>query len=149
MKKNPGSHHYCCPTPLVVVLPFIILPTAYQTLGRNSYFMWCGQLTKISTLPHYLLNELCEYATKRYFAVEPGTLGIIISLYPHGGLYWFHSIRPSVRLLPVQTCIIWWVVHTERCQSHIPCLLCSAYSYGWIHFIFIHLIQQLQKVCCV
>ena len=29
--------------------------------------------------------------------------------------------------------------------SRIPCPLCSAYSSGWIHFIFIHLIKQLQK----
>ena len=47
------------------------------------------------------------------------------------GVYWFHSVRPFVR------------------PSHIPCLHCSAYSSGWIHFIFIHLINQLQKVCRV
>ena len=45
------------------------------------------------------------------------------------------SLRPSVRL-------------SVR-PSRIPCLLCSAYSSGWIHFIFIHLIKQLQKVCRV
>ena len=39
------------------------------------------------------------------------------------------SLRPSVRL------------------SRIHCPLCSAYTSGWIHFIFIHLIKQLQKVC--
>ena len=33
--------------------------------------------------------------------------------------------------------------------SRIPCPLCSFYSSGWIHFIFIHLIKQLQKVCRV
>ena len=33
--------------------------------------------------------------------------------------------------------------------SRITCPLCSAYSSGWIHFIFTHLIKQLQKVCCV
>ena len=33
--------------------------------------------------------------------------------------------------------------------SRILCLLCSACSSGWIHFIFKHLIKQLQKVCCV
>ena len=38
------------------------------------------------------------------------------------------SLRPSVR------------------PSRIPCLLCSAYSSGWIHFIFKHLIKQLWKV---
>ena len=43
------------------------------------------------------------------------------------GVYWFHSIRPS----------------------RILCPLCSAYSFGWINFIFICLIKQLQKVFCV
>ena len=33
--------------------------------------------------------------------------------------------------------------------SRIPCPLCSFYSSGWIRFIFIHLIKQLQKVCRV
>ena len=49
------------------------------------------------------------------------------------GLYWFHSVRPSVRLsIP---------------PSHIQCLLCSANSSNWIHYTFIHLMKQLQKVC--
>ena len=39
------------------------------------------------------------------------------------------SLRPSVRLF------------------RIPCPLCNVYSSGWIHFIFLHLIKQLQKVC--
>ena len=43
----------------------------------------------------------------------------------------FHSVRPSV------------------CRSRITCPLCSAYSSGWIHFIFIHLIKQLHKMCRV
>ena len=47
------------------------------------------------------------------------------------GVYWFHSVRPSVH------------------PSRIPCPLCSTYSSGLIHFIFIHLIKQLQKVCRV
>ena len=49
-----------------------------------------------------------------------------------GGVYWFHSVRPSVPR-----------------PSRIPCPLCSFYSSGWIHFIFIHLIKELQKVCRV
>ena len=51
------------------------------------------------------------------------------------GVYWFHSVRPSV-------------CPSVR-LSRIPCPLCSTYSFGWIHFIFIHLIKQLQKVCRV
>ena len=33
--------------------------------------------------------------------------------------------------------------------SRITCPLCSIYSSDWIHFIFTHLIKQLQKVCRV
>ena len=43
-----------------------------------------------------------------------------------GAVYWFHSV----------------------CPFRIQCPLCSTCSYGWIHFIFIHLINQLQ-VCRV
>ena len=52
------------------------------------------------------------------------------------GVYWFHSVRLSVR-------------PSVPRPSRIPCPLCSFYSSGWIHFIFIHLIKQLQKVCRV
>ena len=47
------------------------------------------------------------------------------------GVYWFYSAHPSAR------------------PSRILCPFCSAYRSLWIHFIFIHLITQLQKVCCV
>ena len=47
------------------------------------------------------------------------------------------SVRPSVRPASVQR------------PSRIPCPLCSFYSSGWILFIFIHLIKQLQNVCPV
>ena len=32
------------------------------------------------------------------------------------------------------------------CPMSVPCPLCSFFSSGWIHFIFIHLIKQLQKM---
>ena len=50
-------------------------------------------------------------------------------------VYWFHFVRPSI-------------CPSVR-PSRIPCPLCSAYSSGWIHFIFIHLIKHFQKVCRV
>ena len=53
------------------------------------------------------------------------------------GVYWFHSVRLS---------ICQYVRPSVRPYS-IPCPLCTAYSSGWIHFIFWHLIKQLQKVC--
>ena len=42
-----------------------------------------------------------------------------------------------------------WDQILQRRLSRILCPLCSTYSSGWIHFIFIHLIKQLQKVCCM
>ena len=54
--------------------------------------------------------------------------GILVSLRP--------SVCPSVR-------------PSVPRPSRIPCPLCSFYSSGWIHFIFLHLIKQLQKVCPV
>ena len=36
-------------------------------------------------------------------------------------------------------------LHPSVLLSRIPCPLCSAYSTGWIHFIFIHLIKQLSN----
>ena len=50
--------------------------------------------------------------------------GILVSLAP--------SVRPSVR--------------PSARPSRIRCSLCSTYSSGWIHFILIHLIEQLQEV---
>ena len=54
-------------------------------------------------------------------------------------VYWFHivclSIRPSVHLS-----IHMWTK---------SCLLCISYNTSRIHFIFAHLIKQLQKVCPV
>ena len=40
-------------------------------------------------------------------------------------------------------------VHPSVRSAGIPCPLCSACSSGWIHFIFIHLIKHLQKLCRV
>ena len=42
-----------------------------------------------------------------------------------GGVYWFHSVRPSVRLS----------VRPSVRPSRMPCPLCIIYSYGWILFI--------------
>ena len=52
-----------------------------------------------------------------------------------GGVYWFHVVRPSV----CSSIRLW----TEWC------LLCNFHNTSRIHFIFTHLIKQLQKVCHV
>ena len=54
-------------------------------------------------------------------------------------------------LYPTHNEVVWGGILVSHrpsvCPSCIPCPLCSAYISGWIHFIFIHLIKQLQKVC--
>ena len=46
-----------------------------------------------------------------------------------GGVYWFHSVRPSVR------------------PSRMPCPLCIIYSYGWIVFILGTNDHYHERVC--
>ena len=53
------------------------------------------------------------------------------------GVYWFHSVRPSV--CPS--------VRPSVRPSRIPCPLCSIYSSGWILSIFGTNDQQHQRVC--
>ena len=56
-------------------------------------------------------------------------------------VYWFHYIRPSVcpSVRPS--------FHPSVCPFHIPCLLCSAYSSGWIHVIFIYILSSNFRKC--
>ena len=94
-------------------------------------------MVSILTNSYYMIIELIGWAVCCFCNLTKNLL------YPHTpaqrsylvGIYWFDSVRmscrPSVRL------------------SHIPCPLCSAYSSGWVLFIFLHLIKQLQKVCRV
>ena len=45
-----------------------------------------------------------------------------------------------------------WIIFIPLAQRScwgVSSLLCSAYSFFWIHFIFIHLIKQLPKACRV
>ena len=46
-----------------------------------------------------------------------------------GGVYWFHSVRPSVR------------------SSRLPCLLCNIYSSGWILSILATNDHYHKRVC--
>ena len=52
------------------------------------------------------------------------------------GVYWFHFVRPSVSPSVCPSVRLW----TESCPLH---------NISRIHFIFTHLIKQLQKVCHV
>ena len=68
-----------------------------------------------------------------FLKIVPLTNGLIIIPPAQKVVGGYTGFTPSVRL--------------SIRPSGIPCPLCSAYSFGWIHFIFIHLIEQLQKVC--
>ena len=84
----------------------------------------------ILLFPGMLVHREISCVTQLTVGVEG--ICIIVSLHNEvvgGGI--LVSLRPSVRL------------------SHTPCPLCSAYSSDWIHFLLIHLIKQLQKVCYV
>ena len=68
----------------------------------------------------------------------------VSSLYPHfneveRGVYWFHVVRLPVRPSVRPSARLW----TESC------LLCIFNNTSRIHFIFTHLIRQLQKMCRV
>ena len=72
------------------------------------------------------------------------------SLYPPhnevvGGVYWFHSVRPSVRL-SVRPSVRLSVRPSVR-PSRMPCPLCIIYSYGWILFILGTNDHYHERVC--
>ena len=82
------------------------------------------------TKPHWVNKKICVRYVMKILLLYPRTTKLL------GGYTGFTpSVRPSVRL-------------SVR-PSRIPCPLCSTCSFGWIHFIFTHLIKQLQKVCRV
>ena len=88
------------------------------------YILFPSRASYLSIIVSILSVSYCTRTTK--------LLGVIlVSLGPSV----LPSVCPSVRL--------------SVCSSRIPCPLCRAYSSGWIHFILIHLIKQLQKVCCM
>ena len=103
----------------------LIIQGLYLLSGRTSYRKISGSLvaTRLDAIipPH---NEVVGW-------VGGGGGGMLVSLRPSVCPSIRPSIHPSVRL------------------SRIPCPLCGAYISGWIHFVFTHLIKQLQKMCRV
>ena len=92
--------------------------SCHERVGITSSFSQTNQYISTSTS---LILVIIPPAQRKLLGVT------LVSLHP--------SVRPSVGL---SVCL-------SIRPSRIPCLLCSAYSSGWIHFIFIHLI----KVCHV
>ena len=84
---------------------------------------------------HQEANEQTQRLHKYFDVLFHYTIIIFYHTMKLLGVYWFHFVRRSVRLSVHLSCI--------------PCPLCSTYSSGWIHFIYIHLIKQFLKVCRV
>ena len=99
------------------------------TVGHSVAVLWCHT----STYCDVILSDCPQNISKWVTYIFPPSSS---SLYPPlqrswKGVYWFLLVRLSVRL---------W---TESC------LLCIFNNTRRIHFIFAHLIKQLQKVCHV
>ena len=116
--------------------------------GKKLWHVWINFMQHLSISSLHLAYIRISFWNTHFFNTNlPGMYRYIHPLlYPTptkffffffggGEGYWFHSVRPSV-------------CPSVR-PSRIPCPLCSAFSSGWIHFICIHLIKQLQKVCRV
>ena len=97
----------------------------------------------------YVIVGLCNALHLKFFRRGPIDDVIIIHHKEVVGGYigFTPSVCPSAYPSRLASCC--GFVHTKRRLSCILCPLCSTYSSGWIHFIFIHLIKQLQKMCRV
>ena len=115
--------------------------------NKNHWFYWCCILCEWVHTSTWLncWHEL--FRNHNTFQKDKCNLYCVLFLcnmmvvlkYMLLGVYWFPSVHPSICLPSVRLSI-----H----PSCIPCPLCSTYSSGWIYFIFIHPIKQLQKMCC-
>ena len=83
--------------------------TKGETWARSVEELWCYVLAR--TMVPCNLNKVPILSGVTCLIIPPHNEVVV-------GVYWFHSVRPSVR------------------PSRIPCPLCSFYSSGWIHFIF-------------
>ena len=108
-----GSGH-CCPFRVRAPVDFLRRRSIIGLRG----FVFCQRVPE--RWP-YLKRPRCNY-TPGFNEIERG-------------VYWFHVVRPYVRL----SVRLW----TKLCP------LCIFHNTSQIHFIFVHLIKQLQKVCCV
>ena len=106
-------------TPSLILHSFIHSAMHFFTDSTTHSWVWKGRAALLGF-------PVCVYFCFMKF----------ISLYPlHNEVVGrYIGFTPSVRPASVPR------------PSGIPCPLCSAYSSGWIHFIFVHLIK-LQKVC--
>ena len=131
-----------CSIAAFIHLPGWPFPLNYGLrLSITLYFWFCNYSppSDISALQYWIeyvtLGLLCLKVKYSQLGYSVGMFQPLQLIIPRTmkllGVYCFHSVRPSVRLCCIR------------------CPLCSTYSSGWIHFIFIHLIKQLQGMCRV
>ena len=107
---------YCLHSTLV--LSFYIDVILTLSIGQS---MMCHWLYTLWLLGAWFNMKESHYKGKRSYE----RLIIPPTQWSCWGVYWFHSVRPSVRL-------------SVR-PSRIPCPLCSIYSCGWISFYIWHI----------
>ena len=113
--------HFCLP-----LLNFLPLVAKYMSENGVSR-LFCEAFYSIHIIPRIYPYGASLLTPIHYTPCTMNLWGGYIGFTPSIHL----SVRPSVH------------------PSRIPCPLCSTYSSCWIHFIFMYLIKQLQKVCCM
>ena len=118
----------------------VLAPSAEIVLTTQSsiFLTHCGQVM------HICISKLCQHWLVQIMACRLGDANPL--LYPPhnevvGGVYWFHSVRPSVRPSVCPS------VRPSVRPSRMPCPLCIIYSYGWILFILGTNDHYHERVC--
>ena len=132
-------------------------------------------ITAFSCLVMATLMVVITWAERGFSALTRNKNGCVMMYFPkqtgtHKLSPYNYMVCVSLNIIPVLFCITSLLYHLHNevvggyigftlsippsvCPSvrpsRIPCMLCSTYSSGWIHFIFIHLIKQFPKVCRV
>ena len=101
-------------------------------LAKESWCLWNNNVYHPGgQFWDFYLGALPIFTSSLCNSFEDGHPFIMPPVSSWKGVYWFHLVRPSVRL---------WAQ---------TCPLCIFNNTHQIHFIFAHLIKQLQKVCHV
>ena len=126
----------------------------YQPNRSNSWFGYCFLPKENSTTedittncsPLYLFFSYEYSASERFAIAFLATLSMRSVIFGNDKGIFIPATQRSCGGILFS---LHMFVRLSVCPSRIRCLLCSACSSGWIHFIFIHLIKQLQKMFCV
>ena len=128
----------CSCHPIIIKLSWVITIANSDVSAKGKCQKSRSQKSKqiLSQFGHYQTNKCLnlQIVTKWFTKSEVALMRCPIVIIPLAqrscwGVYWFHSVRPSVR------------------PSHMPCPLCISYSYGWILFILGTNDHYHERVC--